>query len=176
MLPSTYEIRLAREEDLPSLREIERSAAQLFASTDYAFLIQAEPTSLDSLRKQQREGLVWVATDHRQPVGFAVVRIVDETAYLQELDVHPAHGQRGLGRRLIQMACQWTRDAGYSAMTLSTFQDIPWNAPFYERLGFRTLSEAELSPGLKEVRMKEALAGLPIERRVCMCLTMMRVV
>jgi predicted N-acetyltransferase YhbS len=176
MLPNTYEIRLAREEDLPSLREIERSAAQLFASTEYAFLVEAEPISLDFLGKQQQEGLVWVATDHRQPVGFAVVRIVDETAYLQELDVHPAHGRRGLGRRLIKMACQWARDAGYSAMTLSTFKDIPWNAPFYERLGFRTLSEAELSPGLREVRVKEAQTGLPIDRRVCMCMTMMRVV
>lgn len=168
MLPRTYEIRLAREEDLPSLREIERTAAQLFASTDYAFLVEGEPTSLHFLRKQQQEGLVWVATDHRQPVGFAVVRILDETAYLQELDVHPAHGRRGLGRRLIQMACQWTRDAGYPAMTLSTFQDVPWNALFYESLGFRILSEKELSPGLREVRMKEAQTGFPIDRRVCM--------
>jgi len=168
MLVDDYEIRLANEEDLPRLPAIESAAAELFLSTDYAFLVNSEPISLDFLRRQQREGLVWVATEACQVVGFVVVRILDEAVYLHEIDVHPTYGRRGIGRRLILAVCQWAREVGYTAITLSTFEEVPWNTPFYTRLGFRILLEEELSPGLIEVRMKESQAGLPIERRVCM--------
>ena len=54
------------------------------------------------------------------------------------------------------------------AVTLTTFRDVPWNAPYYERLGFRSLSETELTPELAEVRAREAEPGLDPETRVCM--------
>ena len=47
-------------------------------------------------------------------------------------------------------------------------QDIPWNAPFYGRLGFRALEEEELGPGLLAVREHEARDGLAVRERVCM--------
>ena len=54
------------------------------------------------------------------------------------------------------------------ALTLTTFDDIPWNGPYYERLGFRRLDEAELSPALQSIRQAEVDAGLPMEQRICM--------
>jgi hypothetical protein len=53
-------------------------------------------------------------------------------------------------------------------LTLTTFDDVPWNGPYYTRLGFRTLDLAALSPGLQAVRQGEAEAGLPMEHRICM--------
>ena len=38
---------------------------------------------------------------------------------------------------------------GLSAVTLTTFCDIPWNAPYYERLGFSELPEPEWGPQLR---------------------------
>jgi hypothetical protein len=42
---------------------------------------------------------------------------------------------------------------------------VPWNAPYYERLGFRELAETEVSPGL--AALKAAEGGNP-SARVCM--------
>jgi predicted N-acetyltransferase YhbS len=168
-MKASYQIRPARRKELPLIPEIEQAASTLFLDTDYSYLPGFEPMSMDLLRARQREGLVWVACDGAQePVGFAVATVLDGVAHLDELDVHPSHGRRGLGRMLTLAVCEWARAAGYEAVTLSTFRDIPWNRPFYERLGFRALGEDELGPGLKHVRAREAAMGLPLDKRVCM--------
>lgn len=168
-MESSYHIRRARLEELPLIQDIEQAASTLFLGTDYSFLIDFETMPLDVLRERQGEGLVWVACDRGSgPVGFAVARVIDGAAHLDELDVHPSHGRRGLGRRLALAVCEWARAAGYGAVTLSTFRDIPWNRPFYERLGFRMLAEDDLGPGLRQIRVREAAIGLPLDRRVCM--------
>jgi hypothetical protein len=51
---------------------------------------------------------------------------------------------------------------------LSTFADVPWNGPYYERCGFRVLRDAEITPGLREVRAHEDALGLDRWPRVCM--------
>ena len=58
-----------------------------------------------------------------------------------------------------------------AAVTLTTFRTIPWNCPFYERLGFRTLDETELSPRLTAVLDEEAGQGLARDARCAMQLT-----
>jgi acyl-CoA dehydrogenase len=50
-----------------------------------------------------------------------------------------------------------------AAVTLSTFRDIPWNAPLYERIGFRYLDRAEWTPAQKYIFSRECyLAGAPM--------------
>jgi hypothetical protein len=53
-------------------------------------------------------------------------------------------------------------------VTLTTFRDVPWNRPWYERLGFRVLGEDELGPELRARRDEEEHLGLPAALRVCM--------
>ena len=98
----------------------------------------------------------------------AIVHLLAEAVHLHELDVHPDHARQGLGRRLIATVADWARASGATALTLTTFDDVPWNGPYYTRLGFRTLDLADLSPGLQAVRQAEAEAGLPMEHRICM--------
>lgn len=104
-----------------------------------------------------------------EPVGFALVHRLATVAHLHELDVHPAHARRGLGRRLIDAVATWAKEEGLRAITLTTFRDIPWNAPYYARIGFRPLSADELSVELRVISAAEAAAGLPVNERVCMC-------
>lgn len=125
MTESHYNIRLARADELCAIQEIESAAASLFRNTAYAFVIDFPPISLDFLARQQKENQILVAVDgHDKAVGFVVVRALDQAAYIHELDVHPSHGRRGLGRKLISAACDWARSAGLNAATLSTFRDI----------------------------------------------------
>ncbi|MGG6294647.1 GNAT family N-acetyltransferase [Leptolyngbya sp. AN02str] len=86
----------------------------------------------------------------------------------KELDVLPAHGRQGLGRALVETVCQWAQQQGCQEMTLSTFRDIPWNAPFYAKLGFRLMDDSALTPALREIQQQEADYGLPIDDRVFM--------
>ena len=172
MRVSEYTVRPARAEEIPLLPAIEQAAANLFGETEYAFLVNGETLPLHFLQAQQAQGLVWVAVDgEAQPVGFAVARPLDGALYLHEIDVHPLHGRRGVGKRLVHAVVAHACGAGYDAVTLSTFADLAWNAPFYAYLGFRTMSAQELTPGLREVQRKEVEAAMPMEARVCMCLS-----
>ena len=73
--------------------------------------------------------------------------------------MHRAFQWRGLGRRLVALAADHTRALGLASVTLNTFRDVAWNAPFYEKLGFRVLLEAELTPRLADILRHEIAIG-----------------
>jgi GNAT superfamily N-acetyltransferase len=98
-------------------------------------------------RDEQRRGKP--AAAHRdEPVGFVVTDVVDGAAHIEQISVHPAHARQRIGAMLIDHVAGWAARRGLPALTLITFRGVPWNAPYYERLGFRELSPAELTPGL----------------------------
>jgi ribosomal protein S18 acetylase RimI-like enzyme len=104
----------------------------------------------------------------RPPVGFAQVDELGGLAHLAELDVAPGRMRQGIGSALLESACVWAREHGYRAITLTTFADVPWNAPFYAARGFVEVDE--LSPELAEVRDWERARGLDaLGRRIAMC-------
>jgi len=162
-----YTIRRAQPDDLPVLPDIELAAAQQFLSTPYPFI--ANEDGLMSTQVDLAKEHVWVVVDSDdQPVSFAIVHLHEAVAHLHELDVHPQHARQGLGRQLIETVADWARERGASALTFTTFQDIPWNGPYYTRLGFRTLTPEEISPALQRVRLEEEKNGLPKANRICM--------
>lgn len=161
-----YAIRPATPADLAALPAIERAAAAQFRATAHPdaadFPLAAEAIDL-------ARDTVWVAiSPGGEMVGFAIARPLDGCAYLAELDVHPDHARHRLGARLIDAVAAWARDTGLAAVTLSTFRAVPWNAPYYARLGFRPLPDDALTPGLVALRRAEAAAGLPNADRILM--------
>jgi hypothetical protein len=62
----------------------------------------------------------------------------------------------------------WAVRQGLPAMTPVTFRGVPWNAPYYERLGFRELTASEVTPGLTARRAADRGADGDICARVCM--------
>jgi len=74
--------------------------------------------------------------------------------------VDPADGRRGFGKALIEQVAAWARERGAPSLTLTTFVEVAWNAPYYERLGFRLLGDDELGPELRAIRAREASLGL----------------
>ena len=163
-----YSITTARPQDLPQLPAIELAAARLLAGHAPDGILN-ETTSLDLFQKAQREEHLWVALVDDVPVGFAHVEIIErEAAHLEEIDVDPEHGRRGLGTKLILHVCGWAAANGYASVTLTTFRDVQWNMPFYARLGFEILLPTELSPALCAVVADETRRGLDPGRRVVM--------
>lgn len=154
-------IRPAREGDLPVLRDIERAAGRLFGGIGMAAIAADEPPTLDELRCYERAGRAWVAVDGGdRAIAYLIADLVDGNTHLEQISVHPDHAHRGIGRALIEHAAAWSAERGHPALTLMTFTDVPWNAPYYERCGFRRLPDAEFTPGLRAVRAREAAHGL----------------
>ena len=86
--------------------------------------------------------------DHDEPVGFVVADVIDGAAHIEQISVHPAHARQRIGAMLLDHVAGWAARQGLPALTLITFRGVPWNAPYCERLGFRELAPAELTPGL----------------------------
>ena len=163
-----YVIALARPGDVGNLAVIERAAARLLVghATESAL---TDVTPLPVFRTAQAAGRLWVALHDDTPVGFAHVEILEPTqAHLEELDVHPEHARRGLGRALVAEVCRWAGEHGYAAVTLTTFRDVPWNMPFYTRAGFEEVAADAVSPALRAVQEDEMRRGLDWSRRVVM--------
>jgi len=126
---------------------------------------------VEDLEAAQQDGRLWVArTPGGTPIGFALVEFLDGLPHLEEMDVHPSFGRRGVGTRLLAAVRAWARAQGHAAVTLTTFRDVPWNAPFYASAGFRALAPRELSPALRERVRDEAARGLDPATRVVMIL------
>jgi GNAT superfamily N-acetyltransferase len=93
---------------------------------------------------------------------------VGDEAHLKELDVHPDAVGRGLGSALLAAVCETARARGEPSLSLTTFRDVPFNAPFYARRGFRMLRPGETGPALQALLAVEAEAGLPAGPRCAM--------
>ena len=152
-------IRLARRGEAERIADIEVAAIPKFHSLpDYKTKFAGFVARPEKYVPFVEEGRAFVAVNEWDwPLGFSAVDEMDREGYLAELGVDFAYQGRGLGRRLVAAACNWARQAGFTSILLSTFKDVPWNAPYYARQGFRILDIAELSkPGIRAQRAHEA--------------------
>jgi GNAT superfamily N-acetyltransferase len=163
-------IRPATPADLPLLQDIERAAGELFRPLGMPEIADDEPPTLDELERFRQAGHAWVAEDDvtGRVVAYLIGEPVDGAFHIEQVTVHPDAGRRGVGRAMIAYAAERARDEDLAALTLTTFTEVPWNAPYYERLGFRALCGPELTPGLRKIRAMEAEHGLDRWPRVCM--------
>jgi GNAT superfamily N-acetyltransferase len=119
-------------------------------------------------RPLAEQGLVWVADEAGDLLGFATCEVFEGAIHLWELAVRREAQGRGAGRALLAAVATEARSRRLPAVTLTTFRDIPWNAPFYARHGFEILAQDELTPRLTSVRAREATLGLDVANRCVM--------
>ena len=159
------EIRLARPDELVALQQVENASGELFRTVGMPEIADDDPLPLDVLTHVQALGQVWVAADPL-PVAWIAVEEVDGCAHVEQVSVHPDQARRGIGRELIDHVGGWAAARGLGGLTLTTFRDVPWNGPYYERLGFRPVTD--LTPGLAAVVEQETARGLDPTTRTCL--------
>jgi ribosomal protein S18 acetylase RimI-like enzyme len=152
-------IRLADEHDLEQLVAIEISAGHQFHAVGLPGVAEDAPDP-EQLRAAIRQGRVWVADLGDVTGAYIVVEVLDGNAHIAQVSVAAQHARQGVGRALMQHVEAWGRDQGCPATTLTTFREVPWNGPYYRRLGYDVSSPSEAGPELR--RTLEAEQQVPI--------------
>jgi len=177
-----YCIRLAHKGDMKAIKEVELLAATRFKGTGLIDELLDHHFEQELLKELIGYGQVWVAEQiaignqghspgkatPNSAVGFAIATVLGQLAYLEEVDVLPSHGRQGIGRRLVETVAEWARTKGFPHLTLSTFVNIAWNAPFYSTIGFEKLPQNRWEKELEEISMLEQKLGLPLDQRTFM--------
>lgn len=164
-----WSLRLARADDAQHLPAIESAAGTLFESLpELADVAGTHAIPAQRHQKLIRKGHCLVALQGNRRVGFIATEPFRRELHIWEVSVHPDAQQCGIGAGLIR-ACQIdARNSSFKAITLTTFRDVPWNAPFYERLGFEEVTALDAHPRLAGELAVEADHGFPAEKRCAM--------
>jgi GNAT superfamily N-acetyltransferase len=166
-------VRLARPGDLDKLAAVERSAASVFAEVGLSWIAAGGTMEAGELAAACGRGSLWVAVDdHDRPVGFLAADQLDGWFHIAEVSVARSHQRQGIGAALVAAALAYARTAGFPAVSLTTYRDLPWNGPFYARLGFAEIPAAQIAPGHSEKLRAEAEAGHDPARRCVMAVSL----
>jgi GNAT superfamily N-acetyltransferase len=169
---ASIRIRTARLDELRLLQGVEAAAGRCFREVGMPEIAADLPLPLAELARYQQSGLAWVAAGAADgkdtPVAYLIAEPVDGNLHVEQVSVHPASAHRRIGRALLDHLADHASARAIPALTLTTFTEVPWNAPYYARCGFRARDDAELTPGLRRIRAREAAYGLDRWPRVCM--------
>jgi len=125
-------IRNARQQEANALEALQRRSSDVWQ--EYREQLAAHPDAIEFPQHFIDRGWTRVAVlGDNTPVGFSVV--IPSEAGAHELDglfVEPDHMRRGIGRSLVEDACQRARNDGAHRLEVTVG---PAQA-FYEKLGF----------------------------------------
>jgi GNAT superfamily N-acetyltransferase len=157
---NSLRIRLAADNDVASIVEVEKSADEAFLATEHANAPDSPPTDLQAYRRLVASQSAWVAELDGTLVGSAVAERTPDALHVLELSVRKDCQRRGIGQRLMLAVIDAARARGDAAVTLTTFRNVIFNAPFYRTLGFevidapssrlRAILAAEIAHGWKD--------------------------
>ncbi len=166
-------IRLATMDDIEDMACIELDAGQMFNSLEGDIpgmaIVGSHTADPEELSEHVASATAWVAVDaDAGVVGYALALVVDGEGHLHQVSVQRSASGRRIGKALIDEVVAWTKRSGYDALTLTTFRDVPWNGPYYARLGFFPMLPEEMGPELRDARAKEIEHGVDVAPRIAM--------
>lgn len=164
-----WTLRLARPEDAPYMPAIEARAARLFDGVEGLEELAVRPVHpVERLQRYIRKGHCLVAHVGQAMAGWLANEPFGRELHIWEFNVDPAFQQRGIGSGLLRACLIDSGNSGFTAVTLTTFRDVEWNAPFYARLGFEEVVALDAHPRLAAELALEVDSGLPADRRCAM--------
>jgi len=141
-------IRRADPAEIDVLTAIDDDAARLFVQAgidvdfppDHEFLIHERHRLSLSLAA----GTALLATDRALgPVGFVALGWLDAEAYIEQISVRMQAMRRGFGTLLLDAVSVLAKTTGEGTISLTTYDHLPWNRPFYERNGYAVVPDIE---------------------------------
>ena len=154
-------VRISREVDLPLIGVVEKSSDAQFGAAGMSLVADMPLPDPGTYLDAHRAGrLLTASSPAGELVGFVRIEVLDAVAHVEQVSVHPDHQRQGVGSALLGAAERWAVAHGHDRMTLTTFQHVAWNGPFYTRLGWVVLPEHEWGPELAAARRHEHALGL----------------
>lgn len=159
-------VRPATSADLPLLADVEVSAGRLFLDVGMPEIADDDPPTIAEL--QDAVALLVAVDDAGGVVGYARIELVGDRPHLEQISVVPERGGSGVGTALLEAVVDWARRFGASELTLTTFRDVPFNAPLYAKRGFTEVPPEDWTPEMQALVAAEAEHGLDPATRVVM--------
>ncbi len=106
---------------------------------------------------QKGAGNFWVALDDGVVIGtIALIDRSNHSGILRKMFVAPAYrgSARGVGKMLLDTLTQWATRHGITDIFLGTNDKLPAAPRFYEKNGFRLITDEAMPPHIASVRMK----------------------
>ncbi len=119
----------------------------LFGVAKLAFAAADERRTLDALRRDT----VFVAELQGKPAGYVALEESDTSLRIEQLCVHPAHEEEGIGGQLLDWAEGYAISTGASRLEIVVEAGNDRAAAFYRRRGF-----APAGPDLLELVLPQA--------------------
>jgi len=91
---------------------------------------------LSDYSKLIQENVVYVATDSGKLMGVIVFFPKGNSLFIENVAVHPDFQERGIGRKLIEVALNFAQKAGLKEVNLYTNELMAENIKYYHGLGF----------------------------------------
>ena len=136
---------------------------------ELSWLAESPPMSIERHSQLIALSTCWVALDaENRPQGFLSAERHGSDLHIYELSVMQSMQGQGTGRRLIEAAKDYARSNRLGFVTLTTFTNVPWNAPFYSRTGFQISATTDLDQRLAGILREEYKHGFAPESRCAM--------
>jgi N-acetylglutamate synthase-like GNAT family acetyltransferase len=162
------ELRTARLTDTQEILDVIEDAGEMFNGLGLADESLEVSFPLGKLKRLIRKEQVWVCARGSSLAGAIILSALRKTAYVEELAVRRDCGRRGIGTRLVGRGIIWACEKELDSIYLSTFASVPWNAPFYRKLGFTDIDPDRWTSAMRRIRRTEEAQGLKVSERVFM--------
>ena len=157
------DIRLAHINDLDYLADVEKAAASIYPKGHIPADQEGQTFPSNELHKALNNELLFCAEVENKIVGFAACHPYKKCLHLDEISVRPNYGQQGIGSALVKEVIKKSLTLSLKGISLTTFSDIPWNAPFYEKLGFEILEENNIPRHVQTMLNEERRIGWDLQ-------------
>ena len=142
-------IRTGTEADYRLLPGLEARSDETYLSLPGFEKLMGQPNITAETGPASHPGSVLFIAEHGDvPVGFVYAHDLDDCSFIAQIAVVPEAQGAGAGSALLAALRDAAQTGGRRGVTLTTYVDVPWNAPFYARRGFRRLAPDEMGPGL----------------------------
>jgi GNAT superfamily N-acetyltransferase len=166
-------IRPGREQELAVAVDIDDDAWAMFGELDRRFAIELGDDHPFVRAERARwaaaacaGGLCFACAPDGTPVGFAVLDTIDGAPHLEQVSVNRAWGGHGIGRMLVEHALRWSARAG--ELWITTYDHVAWNLPWYQRLGFVVVPDADCGAEVRAALERERHVLPDPDHRVAM--------
>jgi ribosomal protein S18 acetylase RimI-like enzyme len=139
--PANTRIRTAAQSDIDSLARLINAAFRV----EQPF-IEGDRTNPDGVRAYMDKGKFLLAEDATGLAGCVYVELRGDRGYLGLLGVDPSHQGTGLGRKLMDAAENFFRQAGCVAVDLRVVSARAPLPSFYRHLGYLETGTAPFAP------------------------------